>query len=186
MPAATPTDSPGLPSVPAAGAITDSRRGPDLAQPLRLRANPHHPPNPGQPAAGVRQIGRPGARPGPGLGAIGPHGRQQLGQRIGRGGHRRGRGGGAAAGFPQADRGGRGGQLEQALGPAAGTAAHPSEIRQGPGRSLQGRAPSNWRRNSWSRGPQSPVRAVALPPAGAQLTSQPACGLIPAAMCVRC
>jgi hypothetical protein len=69
----------------------------------RLRA-PHHPPNPGQPAAGVRQIGRPGARPGPGLGAIGQHGRQQIGQIIGRGGHRRGRGGGAAAGFPQADR----------------------------------------------------------------------------------
>ena len=40
----------------------------------------------------MRQIGRPGARPGPGLGAMGQHGRQQLGQRIGRGGHRRGRG----------------------------------------------------------------------------------------------
>jgi hypothetical protein len=70
--------------------------------------NPHHPPNSGQPAAGVGQIGGPGARPGPGLGAIGQHGRQQLGQRIGRGGHRRGRGGGAAAGFPQTDRRGRG------------------------------------------------------------------------------
>ena len=66
---------------------------------------PHHRPNPGQPAAGVRQIGRPGARPGPGLGAIGQHGHQQLGQRISRGGHRWGRGGGAVAGFPRADRG---------------------------------------------------------------------------------
>jgi len=181
MPAATPTDSPGLPSVPAAGAITDSRRGPDLAQPLRLRASPHHPPNPGQLAARMRQVGRPGARPGPGLGAIGPNGGQQLGQIIGRGGHRWGSGGGAAAGFPQPDRRGRGGQLEQAQGPAAGTVGqqlggHPSEIRPGPGRSLQGRAPSSWRRSSRSRGPQSPVRAGALPPAGAQLTSQPACG----------
>jgi len=50
---------------------------------------------------------------------IGQHGGQQLGQIIGRDGHRRGRGRGAAAGFPQADRGGRGGQLEQAQGPAA-------------------------------------------------------------------
>lgn len=108
-------------------AVTDS-------QLLRLRANPQHPQQPGQPAAGVRQIGRPGARPGPGLGAIGQHGRQQVGQRIGRGGHRRGRGGGAAAGFPQADRRGRGGQLEQAQGPAAGTVGqqlgghHPAQL----------------------------------------------------------
>ena len=116
MPAATPTDSPGLPSVPAAGAITDSRRGPDLAQPLRLRASPHHPPNPGQLAARMRQVGRPGARPGPGLGAIGQHGRQQLGQRIGRSGHRRGRGAGAAAGFPRADR--RGWLHPELIGPA--------------------------------------------------------------------
>ena len=49
---------------------------------------------------------------------MGQQGGQQLGQVIGRGGHRRGRG--AAAGFPQADRRGRGGQLEQAQGPAAG------------------------------------------------------------------
>jgi len=61
--------------------------------------DPPHPPQPGQPAAGVGQIGGPWARPGPGLGAIGQHSRQQLGQRIGRGRHRWGRGGGAAAGF---------------------------------------------------------------------------------------
>ena len=109
-------------SLTAQAAVTDSSSpGPDLAQLLRLRAGPHHPPNPGQPAAGVGQPWRPGARPGPGLGATGPHGGQQLGQLIGRGGHRRGRGGGAAAGFPQADRRGRGGQLEQAQGTAAGT-----------------------------------------------------------------
>ena len=47
--------------------------------------NPHHPANPGQPAAGVGQIGGPGARPGPGLGAIGQNGGQQLGRIIGRG-----------------------------------------------------------------------------------------------------
>ena len=52
------------------------------------------------------QIGGPGARPGPGLGAIGQHGGHQLGQIIGRDGHRRGRGRGAAAVFPQADSGG--------------------------------------------------------------------------------
>jgi hypothetical protein len=89
----------------------------------RLRA-PHHPPQAGKQAAGVRQIGRPRARPGPRLGAIGQHGRQQLSQIIGRGGHRRGWGGGAAAGFPGADKGGRGGPLEQAQGPAAGTVGH--------------------------------------------------------------
>ena len=52
---------------------------------------PAPPPHPGQPAAGVGQIGGPGAGPGPGLGAMG-------------------RTGGAA-----------GRQLEQAQGPAAGT-----------------------------------------------------------------
>jgi hypothetical protein len=45
----------------------------------------------------VGQIGRPGARPGPGLGAIGQHGGQQLGQIIGRGWHRRGRGANSSA-----------------------------------------------------------------------------------------
>jgi hypothetical protein len=62
-----------------------SRPSPDLAQLLRLRAGPHHPPKPGQPAAGVGQVRRPGARPGPGLGAIGQNGGQQLGRIIGRG-----------------------------------------------------------------------------------------------------
>jgi|LakMenEpi03Aug12_release.lakeMendotaPanAssembly.Ray.scaffolds.fasta_scaffold24506_8 hypothetical protein len=50
--------------------------------------NPHHPPKPGQAAAGMGQIGRPGARPGSGLGAIGQHGGQQRGQLIGRAGQR--------------------------------------------------------------------------------------------------
>ena len=65
--------------------------------------SPAPPPNPGQAAAGVGQRGRPGARPGPGLGAIDQHGGQQLGQIIGRGGRRRGPWGGAPAGFPKAD-----------------------------------------------------------------------------------
>jgi hypothetical protein len=49
-----------------------------LRQPLRLRA-PHYPPQAGKPAAGMRQVRRPGARPGPGLGAIGQNSGQQLG-----------------------------------------------------------------------------------------------------------
>ena len=68
-----------------------------------------------QPAAGAaariagsgRRRTRAGSWPGPGLGAIGQHGGQQLGQIIGRGRHRRGRGEGAAAGLPRADSRGR-------------------------------------------------------------------------------
>ena len=62
---------------------------------------PHHPPNPGQPAAGLGQVGGPGARPGRGLGVIDQNGGQQLSQIISRGGHRRGRGGVLLQGSPR-------------------------------------------------------------------------------------
>jgi len=88
-----------------AGRIGSGRESEAFTCTILYEPTPHPPPQPGRPAAGVWQIDGPGARPGPGLGAIGQNGRQQPGQRIGRGGHRWGRSGGAAAGFSRVDSG---------------------------------------------------------------------------------
>ena len=71
----------------------------------------HHPPNPGQPVAGVVQIGRAGSAAGPPRAGVGRSVRRPVaGPDHWQGWASAGPGWGPAAGFPQADRWGRRGR----------------------------------------------------------------------------
>jgi len=113
QPTVRPTRAQGQRSTfaPHAPASTSGPRGhrgnyQEKADPCRPRLRaPHHPAQPGQLAVRVGQIGGPGSRPSPGLGAVGQNGGQQIAQGVGGDGGIHQRAGVVVLrGFPGADR----------------------------------------------------------------------------------